>query len=194
MILRKLPRLLLAGILGVGLVLAATATAAQADPPTSADFNEIVAAFLTPNPPCMDDPGGSTSDGKIMQIFSCHGYASDGVPQRFYFDPLPNTSPTQYKIRVLASGLCLTLSDGATAGFKVFQSSCSRLNSNWKFLPYSFDPTHLNSIQNVNTDLCMTVGTGTSTVKSNGTLIFAEPCADPVGIGTLGTQQVWSIE
>jgi hypothetical protein len=191
MILRKLSRLLLAGLLGAGL-LAGTATAAQADPPTSPDWNEIVAAFITPShPPCMDLPGGSKSDGVIMEIWSCHGHDPNGFNQRFFFETVPNTAPIQYRIHVVDSGLCLTLSDGATAGFKVFQSGCTRLNSKWDFLPYSFDPNHLTAIQNVGTGLCMTVG---DTTGNNGTLIFAEPCGNPVGIGGLGSQQIWSIE
>ena len=65
------------------------AGAAQASTPGVPDpsWNEIFVPFDNGlgNTMCVDVPGGSTSPGALLQLYHCHGYASDGGPQRWQF-------------------------------------------------------------------------------------------------------------
>src|SRR5690242_14658970 len=59
-----------------------TAGPAYADSPDPA-WNEI---YSPVNNLCVDDPGGARTAGTPLQLFHCHGYSSDGAPQRWHFD------------------------------------------------------------------------------------------------------------
>ena len=77
-----------AGMLAVGLV---TTTAATAHADVTVDPNiyyEIFPRYFNPTKPkCLDVPSGSSSLGLRLQVFHCHGFASNGAPQLWKFVP-----------------------------------------------------------------------------------------------------------
>lgn len=129
----KVARLLLAGALAAGLSMA-WPTAAQAVTIDPYAYQEIYPPFISPtSPKCLDVPGGTTTQGTALQIFHCHGYASNGAPQLFEFIPKAVDGATVYKMVNLASGLCLApgTADGGdppTVGTLVKQYSCTSNN------------------------------------------------------------------
>jgi hypothetical protein len=101
MIAGALSALALAG----GLALAAPGTA-RADVVPAGTWNEIVPAF-TDQTACLDDPNGSATAGTHVQLYHCHGYASDGGPQRWSFSLFGNIAPGATAYRILSHNLCL---------------------------------------------------------------------------------------
>src|SRR5437763_10278057 len=87
---RKMASLLLGGVFAAGLSIGMTGAAQASTDPTvpSTTWNEIVAPFdnARANTMCVDVPGGSMSAGTGIQLFHCHGYGSDGGPQRWHFN------------------------------------------------------------------------------------------------------------
>jgi hypothetical protein len=112
--------------LAAGLTLAGTGTARADITPPVGQWVEIYNPYLHAqgNTLCFDDPNGSTSSGTPLQLWRCHGYASNGAPQRWVFiqpsDSNGNLiywdgSPV-YQVYNLAAGKCLTgLNQGAGA-------------------------------------------------------------------------------
>jgi hypothetical protein len=106
-------RLLAAGGLAVALS-AGFAGGAQAgivvpDP----TWNEIWSPSLTgqSNTMCLDVPSGSRTPLLRLQLFHCHGYGSDGGPQRWQFvrDGATSINGVQaYQLRNTANGLCVS--------------------------------------------------------------------------------------
>ena len=107
---RKIVIMLFAGTLAAGLSTGMAGAAHAASDPTIPDpvWNEISVPFLNGqgNPLCVDVTNGSMSSGTRLQLFHCHGYDSQGGPQRWHFD---NTGlPARvYKIWNVNSGLCI---------------------------------------------------------------------------------------
>jgi hypothetical protein len=73
--------------LAAGLALAGTGTARADVLPPAGTWAEI----FNPNihahgiTLCADDPNGSTAQFQALQLWRCHGYASNGIPQRWTF-------------------------------------------------------------------------------------------------------------
>jgi hypothetical protein len=84
---KKLAAVLAAAGLAAGLSLAWPGTARATDIPPAGQWVEIFNPYLHAqgNTLCFDDPNGSTSDGTQAQLYRCHGYASNGAPQRWVF-------------------------------------------------------------------------------------------------------------
>ena len=84
---KKLAAALAAAGLAAGLSLAWPGTARATDIPPVGQWAEIFNPYLHAqgNTLCFDDPNGSTSDGTRAQLYRCHGYASNGAPQRWVF-------------------------------------------------------------------------------------------------------------
>jgi hypothetical protein len=127
---RKFAGLLSAGILAAGLSIGLAGTAHAATDPTIPDpiWNEINFPFMTGqgNPLCLDVPNGSMSVGTILQTWHCHGYASNGGPQRWHFDNtgLPDR---EYKIWNTNSGLCIGFQNDVVAdGARLVQEPCAQ--------------------------------------------------------------------
>jgi hypothetical protein len=100
-------------------------------PRKAPDENEIVAPFDNAhgNPLCADVPGGAKSTGLALQLFHCHGYGSDGGPQRWHLlngngNAWPGVGPL-YLIKNLDSRMCITLTSGAS-GARVVQEPCGQ--------------------------------------------------------------------
>src|SRR5205085_8772545 len=73
-----------------GLTMAGTGTArADVIPPSPGDWAEIFDPYINTHgfSLCVDNPGGS-SDIQKIQLYHCHGYASNGGPQRWFFTPV----------------------------------------------------------------------------------------------------------
>jgi hypothetical protein len=125
MFIRRMAVLLSAGVLAAGLSTAMTGTAQAAVVNPGTGWNEIWAPSLTAqsNTMCVDVPSGSNSVGLRLQLFHCHGYGSDGGPQRWQFvnDGTGSNGLPVYQIQNTANGLCVSF-DAAT-GY-VIQTSC----------------------------------------------------------------------
>jgi hypothetical protein len=122
MIAGALSALALAG----GLALAAPGTA-RADVVPAGTWNEIVPAF-TDQTACLDDPDGSATAGTVVQLYHCHGYASNGGPQRWVF-----TNVLEVGYRIGSHNLCLnsTLSLGSAP---IELADCGRNPELWVLL------------------------------------------------------------
>jgi Ricin-type beta-trefoil lectin domain len=84
---RRMPRLsavLAAAGLATFLSVGVTASA-RADVVPQPPWSEIFPP-LTDNLACLDDPSGSATSGTALQLWHCHGYASNGGPQRWLFN------------------------------------------------------------------------------------------------------------
>ena len=151
-------RMRLAGVLtaialAAGMTLAGTGTA-RADVTPPSGWAEIYSPYLHAQgiTLCFDDTNGSTSSGTQVQLYHCHGYASNGAPQRWVFiQPEDNNgnliydsngSPV-YEIYNLAAGLCLT-AQNLLAGMPLTLGTCNRATTTgqiWWELPGVGSPT-----------------------------------------------------
>lgn len=76
---------------------------------------------------CLDAPGGTTSTGTTLQVSHCHGYASNGPPQRWV--PLNRCQDGAGNVRRefmnLASHECLNIANSTGAsGTRAVQDVC----------------------------------------------------------------------
>jgi hypothetical protein len=136
---RRITRL--AGVLAAiavaaGMTLAGTGIARADVTPPASGWAEIFSPYLNAHgfSLCFDDPNGSTSSGTQLQLYHCHGYASNGAPQRWVFiqpednngNPIYDTNGSPvYEIYNLAGGLCLTAQNLA-AGMPLSLGTCNR--------------------------------------------------------------------
>jgi len=105
MLLRRIALLLSAGTLAVGLSAAAAGTANATVIPDP-NWNELVSSWANAgNTMCVDDPSHSTTFNTRLQLFHCHGYASNGAPQRWFFNPTFTEDGTAAYIIYLANTL-----------------------------------------------------------------------------------------
>ena len=178
--------LLSAGALAVSLstVMAGSAQASVTPDPA---WNEIWAPYLTArsNTVCVDDPGGSLAIGVHLQLFHCHGYGSDGAPQRWYFHDLGSTSAPQYShiywIEDTHSGLCLSAM--TPGGAVTEENTCGNHSSAiWMLRSenlWSTDPNFLLVLWSSTfggdgtTGYCLAAGNSTD---SNHTPLVTVPC------------------
>jgi hypothetical protein len=129
----KLAAGLAAAGLAAGLSLAGTGTARATDFPAPGQWAEIFNPYLHAQgiTLCFDDPGGSTSLGTQVQLYRCHGYASNGAPQRWVFveaddisgNPVREGGNPVYELYNLAAGRCLTVT-GTSVGQPLIMGSC----------------------------------------------------------------------
>ena len=135
---RRMAGLLFAGGLAAGLGADLTGTAHAADPTRPVrPWNEIFLPFGngTDTSMCVDVPGGTSAPGAQLQLYHCHGYASDGVPQRWHFlggrfSEVSNTN----------SGLCIGFPAGGAPvnGARLVQERCDQ-GPAWQLVPQSRD-------------------------------------------------------
>ena len=123
---RRMPRLS-AVLATAGLVtfLSVGVTAsARADVVPQPPWSEIFPP-LTDNLACLDDPSGSATSGTALQLFHCHGYASNGGPQRWLFNVWG--APNFYHIN--SHNLCLggDPNHGLTPGERAELVTCKGL-------------------------------------------------------------------
>jgi hypothetical protein len=190
---RKLAAGALAAIgLAAGLTMAGTGTARADVIPPSGAWAEIFSPNLQAQgfSLCADDPSGSTSSGTPLQLYHCHGYASNGAPQRWVFiQPEDNNGNLiydeghpVYEIYNMAGGLCLTAPNLA-AGTQLTLGTCNRATATgqiWWELPavnspagpdFQIFPWPVDFTYN----RCVSASNFSG---SNGTRLVMEPC-DP---------------
>src|ERR1043165_2578384 len=99
-----------AAALAGGLTVAMTGTArAEVIPPTDT-WAEIYTPYTNAHPVCLDDPNGTSTAGTPQQVFHCHGYGSDGAPQRWDFGHLAFLEqPGEAIYNISKAGRCLGL-------------------------------------------------------------------------------------
>jgi hypothetical protein len=103
--LRKAIGTFFASTTAIGLCIGLTGVAQAAPTPDPSTWSEIFPPFFnTAAHKCLDVPYGSNSVGLHLELYHCHGYASDGAPQRWNFIPVGSNI---YLIYNVASGRCL---------------------------------------------------------------------------------------
>jgi hypothetical protein len=167
----KAGRLLSVCALLVGLIVATPATAHADVIPPSGQWVELFLPY-EPQPGyslCLDVPGGSTRQGLRLQVFRCHGYASDGGPQRWVF---VHVSDGSYQIENLVNHLCVTtdaqVSSTPRYGY-IVQEPCDFFpGQEWNIVPHPDNPDLLFQLSSANfTDRCLWGP------ASSGTVIWA---------------------
>jgi hypothetical protein len=137
----------------------------------------------------------SATYGRAQINWRCHGYASNGVPQRwtFYYVASNFLGPTYRIANTGGSNWCLGLDVRITLtkaysqwqGSNLVQEACSVTTGSevvWNLLPATQSPDPTNQFEIVSTDTpfdqqsyCMAANTFLDT---NGNRLIAEPC-DP---------------
>ena len=131
---------------------------------------------------CLDDPSGSATSGTMLQLFHCHGYASNGGPQRWLFNAwgAPNV---QNLYHINSHNLCLggDPNHGLTPGERAELVTCSGLVGGpiWKLHSrnaYSGDPYFmlvLGGGDPSSNNYCLALPNFSG---SNGEPVILEPC------------------
>lgn len=127
---RNTVRVLLTLVLAAAFTVGAGA-AAHADNtvPSPGDWVEIFPPYFnTSASKCLDNSNGSNSVNNPIQVFHCHGYASNGNPQRWQLFNRGDAGNPYYEIRNVGSNMCLAaVSSGA-----VVQQPCNEFfNGLW---------------------------------------------------------------
>jgi hypothetical protein len=86
---------------------------------------------------CVEGPGGSTAAGARLQLSDCHGYAPNGMPQRWHF-----SGGRFHQMSNARSGLCIGFPDGGppVTGARLVQERCDQVPG-WQLVPQSRDGT-----------------------------------------------------
>jgi hypothetical protein len=190
---RKLAGALAAVALATGLTMAGTGTA-RAVPVPAATWNEIFAPEINSNgiSLCADN-FGSNAQLQNLQLWRCHGYASNGNPQRwqFFFVGLSATGTPYYFVINVGSGLCMGLDPGRVnahtiAGSNLVQGDCNTSLALWELVPATNSPDPNNQFELVS--VYGGIGSAASSgfyameantfLDQNGNRLIAEP-SDP---------------
>ncbi|HET7013236.1 MAG TPA: ricin-type beta-trefoil lectin domain protein [Streptosporangiaceae bacterium] len=196
MILRRIVTLLSAGAFAVGLSTTLAGTA-RADVPPSPDWNEIVSQWdhNFNNTLCLDDPGGSHTQGTQLQLWHCHGSGSTGDPQRWHFADsgwrgTDGTKGYLIELNSTRSGtpLCITFPVGdINSGVippneRLVLGSCNTLYAVW-FMNTAPGSNPLITLEDFGGNNCMATADFTD---NNGTPLIVKNCSD-----TSDLSQVW---
>ena len=95
------------GLAAGGAIIGSAGTArADVTPPPAGIWAEIDNPFLHDQNIilCADDPNGSTADGQRLDLWRCHGYASNGTMQRWYFFQVYNQDASGNYVPVTEDG------------------------------------------------------------------------------------------
>jgi hypothetical protein len=165
----------LAGGLTVGMT-----GAAHADviPPANT-WSEIFTPYTNSHPVCLDDPNGSTAVNTPLQVYHCHGYASNGTPQRWNLGYFANEAPgnTLYRITTQA-GLCIgsNVSQNQLAGTRVMLEKCNFIGILWNLLSLGADSAAYPDfeLELADTGYCMTLPDWSG---RNSEPVVLEPCS-----------------
>jgi ricin-type beta-trefoil lectin protein len=156
---KKLAGTLAAAALAAGLTMAGTGTARADVVPPASTWAEIFAPEINSSgiTLCADN-FGSNAQFQNLQLWRCHGYASNGTPQRWQFTATGRLfGTTEYQIANVGSGLCIGLDPnrvnaGTIAGSNLLQESCSdsSLKTLWLLVPATDSPDPNNQFMLVN--------------------------------------------
>jgi hypothetical protein len=184
--------------LAAGMTLAGTGVA-RADVIPPSGWSEIYSPNLHGQglTLCLDDPNSSTASGTPVQLYHCHGYASNGAPQRWRFiqaadskgDPISYEGEPVYLIYNEAANLCLG-GTGLTAGDRVDLGTCSLTSAKslilWRLLSTSSSVFELWALDPAWPHTMCALASNAS--GSNGTSLVMEPCGSSIttGVFSLG--------
>jgi len=189
---RKQAVVLATAALAAGLTMARTGTAhAAVTPPTGpGTWAEIFAPEINSNgiTLCADN-FGSTAQGQNLQLWRCHGYASNGTPQRWNFTFVQQNRKDGtlfYEIENVGSGLCIGLDQnrvraGTIAGSNLLQEDCQDGLTSWTLTPALDSPDSNNQfiLENEQDWLPFTGGKwameANTFLDQNGNRLIAEP-------------------
>jgi hypothetical protein len=129
--------------LACGLTVAGSGTARADGTVPNQPWTEVVPAF-TDNVACLDDPNGSATSGTSIQLWHCHGYATNGGPQRWIFSGGEDHGSLGTGYLITSHNLCLDANGGGpiVSGARVTINQC-QLFGGWLLHPrnaYSGDP------------------------------------------------------
>jgi len=139
--------------LAAGLTMTGTGTARADVVPPPSTWAEIFAPEINASgiTLCADN-FGSNAQFQNLQLWRCHGYASNGTPQRweFEFANLVLARPV-YRIANVGSGLCIGLDPnrvnaGTIAGSNLVQESCINSPTLWELIPATDSPDPNNQL------------------------------------------------
>ncbi|HUN35109.1 MAG TPA: ricin-type beta-trefoil lectin domain protein [Trebonia sp.] len=125
---------------------------------------------------CLDDTGGSTTNGNPVQIFTCSGNAE----QKWTYEP---NGTVQW-----SSGHCLDVLNAGTKALTtvVLAATCATTNAGVDWIP------HGRTLVNPNSGMCLYAPTGTSGTKleidgcsASRTESFLQPFSDPTATGLI---------
>jgi hypothetical protein len=174
----------------VGLVMV-PAGAAQADPiPTDPTvWKEMYLPYvIAPSPVCADVINGSTSEGAGLQVFHCHGYASNGGAQRFRF---VNLGDNRYWVVNAQSARCVSASvfDVTHMG-QLFQTTCAAASwMEWLLVPSLFDPEGFFFVNQAFTQYCMAAANN----QGDHAIMTMNTCANNAAFGPLVQLEDWRL-
>jgi hypothetical protein len=158
---KKLAGTLAAVALAAGFTMAGTGTArADAVPPVGT-WAEIFAPEINANGNTMcADNFGSSAQFHNLQLWHCHGYASNGTPQRWVFTFVGNylgIGAPMYRIANTGSGYCIgldprtgTIPYDQVAGTNLVQEDCNSILTMWEMVPATLSPDPNNQFMLLN--------------------------------------------
>jgi hypothetical protein len=148
----KVARVLAGFAVLVGLVVGTPLPAQASVTPPSGTWVELFAPYEDPTL-CLDVPSGSSTAGLRLQMYHCHGYASNGGPQRWVFVHISDGS---YQIENWANHLCVTAEVQASSNPRygyIVQLPCDLYRGQeWTLVPHPDNPDLLFQLSNVNYD------------------------------------------
>ena len=188
---KKLAGTIAAVALAAGLTMAGTGTARADVVPPASTWAEIFAPEINSNgiTLCADN-FGSNAQFQNLQLWRCHGYASNGTPQRWQFSyqgQFLGGPRAIYRIANVGSGLCIGLDPnrvnaGTIAGSNLVQESCISNLTEWILVPATLspDPNNQFMLENLfgsvlHTSYAMEANTF---LDQNGNRLIAEPDSD----------------
>jgi hypothetical protein len=204
---RRLAGALAAAGLAISAAMIGTGTASASVVPPSGTWSEIFNPYLHAqgNTLCFDDPNGSTARDQPMQLWRCHGYASNGTPQRWAIIPVldsVNDLPIRdwtnqsdpgsplYWVYNLAANECLAGSVDLALGQQLTLDPCTYTGTQWEL---SSD----NAISSSGTDFQLHLWTtnpgfqncasASNFTDGNGTRLVIEQCS------LYDTSQIWNL-
>jgi hypothetical protein len=138
---RRIMANLVSGIaLAMGLSMSMTVAAQASVTPDPNVFYEIYPPYISPAAhKCLDVPSASRSEEVPLQIFHCHGYASNGANQLWEF---VSVGAGNYWIVNKNSGLCMAdFFVDSPPGTATYQYDCGAVDwEYWRIVPSAFDP------------------------------------------------------
>lgn len=192
------------GLAAAGVMIGSAGTArADVTPPPAGVWAEIYNPFLHDQniTLCADDPNGSTADGQWLDLWRCHGYASNGTGQRWYFFPVYNQDASGnyvpvtedgypvYQIFNVAAAKCLYREDFALGNPVTLRSCDNTQGSRWELRPTPLSSTAFELATYPQDDAssapeCLSASNFTD---RNGTGLVKELCS------YYDTSQLWSL-
>ena len=172
----KLSGALAALALAGGLTVGMTGTAHAEVTPPAGTWAEIFNPYTNSAPVCLDDPSGSTAVGTLLQVWHCHGYASNGTPERWLFGDWGSEGPGvhDWVVETANGPLCLGPSGTGAAGSRVALNKCF-IGPVWNLHSLGADTAAYPDfeLELYHTGLCMTLPDWSG---GNGEPVILEPC------------------